>query len=99
MNRTLALVLASLCLSAAVSPNAAEKPSEAYVKSMKDLGARLQSANTAIKAEDYAAVQKAAASIIEAFTVAEKYWAGNVDATKLVQTGSKAAADLRVSAN
>ncbi len=98
MSTKWAVVMAGLSLAATVSVFAGEKPSEAYVKSMKDLGAAVQVVSKAIPAEDFATVSKGAVSIIEALSVVEKYWAGKDDAMKIVQVAKKAAADLRVSA-
>lgn len=82
-----------------LSVAANEKPSDEYKKAMRDLAAFNMGIEKAIMAEDYDTVQKLAASAKAAFGVTENYWASrNADATKLAQTGGKAAADLDVAA-
>jgi len=83
----------------AVGVMTAEKPSDQYSKAMKDIDAAMQSLNKAIQAEDFDTVSKNAASMVDAFPVVEKYWAGKAqDAATLVQKAEKVAADLGVAA-
>ena len=82
-----------------LSVAANEKPSDEYRKAMRDLAAFNQGIEKAIMAEDYDTVQKLAASAKAAFGVTESYWSTrNAEATKLAQTGGKAASDLDVAA-
>jgi cytochrome c556 len=81
---------------------AAEKPSDEYQKAMKDLGGVAQSLSKPEATEDFPAVTKSVETAKAAWTTVEKYWrtkATAEDAMKLVQAGSKAAADMGVAAN
>jgi len=99
MGKRLALVTCGFVGIFGLAVMTAEKPSEEYSKAMKDIGAGMQAANKAIQAQDYEAVSKNAATIIDAFPVIEKYWAGkSEDAVKMVRKAAKAASDMRVAA-
>ncbi len=78
---------------------AVEKPSDEYVKAMKDIRAAMQNVDKAVQASDFEAVSKNAAVVKDAFSLVEKYWNGKAeDALKLAQTAGKAASDLGVAA-
>src|SRR5262245_22796174 len=82
-----------------LSVAANEKPSDEYRKAMRDLAAFNEGIDKAFMAEDCDALGKLATSAKAAFGVTENYWSSrNADATKLAQTGGKAAADLGVAA-
>ena len=77
---------------------ASDKPPADYANAMKAIAAAQDAATKAIQTEDLEAVEKHAASIVDAFPVVEKYWAGKSDVAPLARTAAKAASDLRVSA-
>ncbi len=77
----------------------AEKPPEDYVKAMKDVAAGVQASNKALQDQDFEAVSKNAASMIDALAIVEKYWTGKSEETlKVARTAAKAASDMRVAA-
>lgn len=76
---------------------ASDKPPADYVNAMQAIAAAQDAATKAIQAEDLDAVEKHAATIVDAFPVVEKYWAGKSDAATMARTAAKAASDLRVS--
>jgi mono/diheme cytochrome c family protein len=77
-----------------------EKPSDAYQKAMKDLGAANQSLRNNVTAKDYDAIAKDAATFKASFATALAFWTAKKtdDAMMLAQTGAKAAADLEQAA-
>ncbi len=88
--------LVSLLVGAAVT---AEKPSDEYVKAMRDIRAATQNIDKAIEASDFEAVSKNALLITNAFLFVDKYWTGKAeDALKLSETAGKAASDLEAAA-
>jgi len=76
---------------------ASDKPPADYANAMKAIAAAQDAATKAIQAEDFDAVEKNAASIVDAFPVIEKYWASKSDVAQVARTAAKAASDLRVS--
>jgi cytochrome c556 len=76
---------------------ASDKPPADYANAMKAIAAAQDAATKAIQAEDFDAVEKHAASIVDAFPVIEKYWASKSDVAQVARTAAKAASDLRVS--
>lgn len=101
MGRTLLAVTLALSTAIAVALQAAEKPSPEYAKAMKDLGTVMQTLSKPSAAEDFELAKKLGQSAKDAFAVVQKYWTakGVEDASKLAETGAKAAADLFVVAN
>ena len=78
---------------------ASEKAPTEFANAMRVSAAAQAAATTAMKAEDFDEVEKQAALIVEAFPAVEKYWAvRSPDVLPLVRVASKAASDLRVSA-
>jgi hypothetical protein len=78
---------------------AAEKPSDDYVKAMKDLGSVNAGLKKAADSDDFDTLSKSAMTARDAFAVAEAYWKGKADdAFKLAGIGVKASADLGVAA-
>lgn len=79
---------------------AAEKPSAEYQKAMKDLGAANASLRINATAKDYVAVEKDAATLKAAFTVADTFWTAKKadDAIKMSKDGLKASIDLDTAA-
>jgi hypothetical protein len=80
---------------------AAEKPSPEYVKAMKDLSGVVQALTKPGASEDFELAKKNATTAKDAFDLVKTFWAGKgaTDAVKLADAGSKAVADLSVSAN
>lgn len=78
---------------------ASEKAPTDFANAMKVSAAAQAAATKAMKTEDFDVVEKEAASIVEAFPVVEKYWSvRSPDVLPMVRIASKAASDLRVSA-
>ncbi|MFN7978369.1 MAG: hypothetical protein U0P30_09545 [Vicinamibacterales bacterium] len=78
---------------------ASEKPSAEFVNAMKISAAAQAAATKAMKEEDFDTVEKEAAKIVEAFPAIEKYWSVRApDVVPMARVASKAASDLRVSA-
>lgn len=78
---------------------ASEKAPAEFANAMRVSAAAQAAATKAMKAEDFDEVEKQAALIVEAFPAVEKYWAvRSPDVLPLVRVASKAASDLRVSA-
>ena len=108
MRRNGTILAVCMCVAVAyIRLGADEKPSEAYQKAMKDLGA----ANQALRAEvktiegagaypDYTPIDKYVATLRTALTVTLAYWnEKNVeDAIKLTQAGLKGVDDLEKAA-
>ena len=93
----LALAAASVL---AIGVMANEKPSEAYVKSMKDMNVTSQSMRKGVEAKDYEALAKDAATLKALFTSTEEFWTPRKadDAIAAAKTGVKAATDLEAAA-
>lgn len=77
---------------------ASDKPPADYVAAMQTIAGAHDAASKAIKAEELEAVEKDAGTIVEAFAVVERYWASKSDVMPLARAATKAASDLRVSA-
>ena len=78
---------------------ASEKPPAEFANAMKISAAAQAAATKAMKDENFEEVEKQAAMIVEAFPAVEKYWAVRApDVLPMVRVASKAASDLRVSA-
>jgi cytochrome c556 len=103
MRRNLAAVVAAAAIVCGLAVHASEKPTEAYQKAMKDLGA----ANTALRNHvkqieadgaypDYNPLDKDAIALKEAFATALDFWTAKKadDAIKQLQAGMKGIADL-----
>jgi len=101
VRRNLSLLIVSTVVSLVLPVMANEKPSEVYQKAEKDLNvAANNSLRGNLKDINYPGIQKDAESIQVALSVMLDYWKGkNVeDAVAFVQTGLKAAADLKTAA-
>lgn len=77
---------------------ASDKPPADYVAAMQTIAGAHDAAVKAIKAEELEAVEKHAGTIVDAFGVVERYWASKSDVMPLARAATKAASDLRVSA-
>ncbi len=77
---------------------ASEKPPSDFAAAMQAIAGAQAAAATATAAEDYDAIEKHAATIVDSFLVIEKYWsARSPEVLPMVRTAAKAASDLRVS--
>lgn len=78
---------------------ASEKPPADFANAMKISAAAQAAATKAMKDENFEVVESEAAKIVEAFPVIEKYWSIRApDVVPMARVASKAASDLRVSA-
>lgn len=78
---------------------ASEKAPAEFANAMKISAAAQAAATKAMKEEDFDTVEKEAAKIVEAFPAVEKYWSVRApDVVPMARVASKAASDLRVSA-
>jgi mono/diheme cytochrome c family protein len=77
-----------------------EKPSEAYVKSMKDINAANTSLRADVTAKNYDGIAKDAAGLKAAFTTVDAYWTAKKvdDASTAAKAAVKAATDLEAAA-
>jgi cytochrome c556 len=93
----LALVAGSVL---AVGVMASEKPSDEYVKSMKETNVAAQSLRKDVEAKDYDAVARDAATLKALFAGTEEFWTKRnaEDAVAAAKAGGKAAADLESAA-
>jgi cytochrome c556 len=93
----LALAAASVL---AVGVMASEKPSDEYVKSMKNTNVAAQSLRKDIEAKDYDAIAKEAATLKALFAGTEEFWIKRKaeDAVAAAKAGAKAATDLEAAA-
>jgi hypothetical protein len=93
----LALAAASVL---AVGVMASEKPSDEYVKSMKNTNVAAQSLRKDIEAKDYDAIAKEAATLKALFAGTEEFWIKRKaeDAVAAAKAGAKAATDLEEAA-
>jgi cytochrome c556 len=93
----LALAAASVL---AIGVMANEKPSEAYVKSMKDTNVAAQSLRKNLEAKDYAAIAKDASTLKALFEGTEDFWTKRKadDAIAAAKAGVKASTDLEAAA-
>jgi cytochrome c556 len=93
----LALAAASVL---AMGVMASEKPSDEYVKTMKDTNVAAQSLRKDVEAKDYDAIAKDAAALKALFTGTEEFWTKRSaeDAVAAAKTAGKAAADLEAAA-
>jgi cytochrome c556 len=84
----------------AIGVMANEKPSDAYVKSMKETNAAAQSLKKSVEAKDYDAVAKDAATLKTLFTGTEEFWTARKadDAIAAAKAGVTAATDLETAA-
>ena len=84
----------------AIGVVANEKPSEEYVKSMKNTNVAAQSLRKDVEAKDYGAIAKDAATLKELFAGTEEFWTKRKaeDAVAAAKTGARAAADLEEAA-
>jgi cytochrome c556 len=75
---------------------ASEKPSDAYVKAMKDVQAAQMGLGAAVTAKDYDAVARYAATFRASFAVSEAFWSARKvdDAIAASKAASKGATDL-----
>lgn len=77
---------------------ASEKPPADFASAMQTIAGAQAAAAKATAAEDYDAIEKHAATMVDAFLVIEKYWsARSPDVLPMVRSAAKAASDLRVS--
>ena len=77
---------------------ASEKPPSDFAAAMQAIAGAQAAAAKATAAEDYDAIEKHAATIVDSFLVIEKYWsARSPEVLPMVRTAAKAASDLRVS--
>lgn len=77
---------------------ASEKPPSDFASAMQTIAGAQAAAAKATAAEDYDAIEKHAATMVDAFLVVEKYWsARSPDVLPMVRSAAKAASDLRVS--
>ena len=82
----------------ALTALASEKPPSDCAAAMQAIAGAQAAAAKATAAEDYDAIEKHAATIVDSFLVIEKYWsARSPEVLPMVRTAAKAASDLRVS--
>jgi hypothetical protein len=84
----------------AIGVTASEKPSDEYVKSMKDTNVAAQSLRKDVEAKDYGAIAKDAATLKALFAGTEEFWTKRnaEDAVAAAKAGGKAATDLETAA-
>ncbi|HEX3702121.1 MAG TPA: hypothetical protein VHU82_02245 [Vicinamibacterales bacterium] len=99
MGRSVLLAVAAASM-LAIGVMANEKPSDAYVKSMKETNAASQSLKKSVEAKDYDAVAKDAATLKTLFTGTEEFWTARKtdDAIAAAKAGVTAATDLETAA-
>jgi hypothetical protein len=99
MSRVWLLALAAAS-ALAIGAMASEKPSEEYVKSMKDANVAAQSLRKDVEAKDYGAIAKDAATLKALFAGTEDFWTKRhaEDAVAAAKAGGKAATDLESAA-
>ena len=75
---------------------ASEKPPSDFANAMQTIAGAQAAAAKATAAEDYDAIEKHAATMVDAFLVIEKYWsARSPEVLPMVRSAAKAASDLR----
>jgi cytochrome c556 len=96
-SRMLALAAASVLV---IGVAASEKPSEEYVRSMKNTNVAAQSVRKDVEAKDYGAVAKDAATLKELLAGTEEFWTKRKaeDAVAAAKAAAKAATDLEEAA-
>ena len=72
MQKRLGLAVCGLVGVFGLAVSTAEKPPDDYVKAMKDVAAGVQASNKAIQDQDFDAVSKNAAAMIDALAIVEK---------------------------
>ena len=84
----------------AIGVMANEKPSDEYVKSMKDANVAAQSLRRDVEAKNYDAIVKDAATLKALFAGTEEFWTkrNGEDAVAAAKAGGKAATDLESAA-
>lgn len=84
----------------AIGVMANEKPSEAYVKSMKDTNVAAQSLRKSVEAKDYDAIARDAAKLKALFSGTEEFWTTRKaeDAITAATAGVKASTELEAAA-
>ena len=84
----------------AIGVGANEKPSDEYVKSMKDTNVAAQSLRKDVEAKDYNAIAKDAATLKALFAGTEEFWTKRnaEDAVAAAKAAGKAAEDLESAA-
>jgi cytochrome c556 len=99
MGRSVLLAVAAASV-LAMGVMANEKPSEAYVKSMKETNAAAQSLRKNVEAKDYDGVAKDAATLKTLFAGTEEFWTARKadDAIAAAKAGGTAATDLESAA-
>ena len=99
MGRSIMLAVAAASV-LAIGVMANEKPSDAYVKSMKDTNAAAQSLKKNVEAKDYDGVAKDAATLKTLFAGTEEFWTARKadDAVTAAKAGLAAATDLETAA-
>jgi cytochrome c556 len=77
-----------------------EKPSDAYVKSMKDIGAAQAALRAALTAKDYDTIAKHAVTIRTSLAATQSFWTAKKadDAVASAKAGITAATDLETAA-
>ena len=77
-----------------------EKPSDAYAKAMKDIGAAQMGLRAAVTAKDYDTIAKHATTIRASLTSVEPFWTAKRadDAIAAIKAGVTAATDLETAA-
>ncbi|HWF84659.1 MAG TPA: hypothetical protein VG222_07430 [Vicinamibacterales bacterium] len=99
MGRSVLLAVAAASV-LAIGVMANEKPSDAYVKSMKETNAAAQSLKKNVEAKDYDGVAKDAATLKTLFAGTEEFWTARKadDAITAAKAGLTAATDLETAA-
>lgn len=98
MRRVTGFLMFALVVAIGLVVRAAEPAPADYSKAMKDLGGLMQALGKPGASEDFELAKKSAATARDAFAIVQAYWKakGDTTATKLAETGTKAAADLNV---
>ncbi len=99
MGRSVILAVAAASV-LAIGVMANEKPSDAYVKSMKETNAAAQSLKKNVEAKNYEGVATDAASLKTLFSGTEEFWTARKadDAITAAKAGVQAATDLETAA-
>src|SRR5437868_4495999 len=98
--RKVTLLALGLAMAAGLAVRAAEKPSEAHVKVMKDIGAAVGGLRGNVTAKNYDAIAKDATTLKGLLTTVETVWTARKadDAIASAKAGVKAAGDLETAA-
>ena len=99
MGRSVVLAMAAASM-LAIGVMANEKPSDAYVKSMKETNAASQSLKKNLEAKNYEGIEKDAATLKTLFTGTEEFWTARKtdDAIAAAKAGVQASTDLETAA-